>query len=232
MLKSRKVCKGTTWDPMGRHFCVWWRRRHRKWLVFSCKWSHWCKCTNQAETHQKQYNNQVVITSDSIPCDCRRKEHLWAASTLPVEHALNSNVTESCSASIPLAINYSFCRNYFPASFLLGESGPNALISAKSNAAHVYPGALSSSQALTHGVPQGSVLSPLLFLGYINDLPEAVSQPTIVDIFADDTTLSSRSHYTDTVGLWSRLCQSTLEIEEWSRNNRLSQTLTKQNPFL
>ena len=36
----------------------------------------------------------------------KRKGPLQAASTLPVEHALNSNVTKPCSALIPLAINY------------------------------------------------------------------------------------------------------------------------------
>jgi len=83
----------------------------------------------------------------------------------------------------------------------------------------VIRSAQSSFQTLTHGVPQGSVLSPLLFLIHINDLPEAVSQPTTVDIFADDTSLSSWSPYMDTFGLFSRLCQSTLELEQWSRNN-------------
>ena len=81
-------------------------------------------------------------------------------------------------------------------------------------------GAQSSSQNLTHGVPQGSVFYPLLFLMHINDLPEAVSQPTTVDVFADDTTLSSCSPYMDTSRLCSKLCQSTLELEEWSRSNR------------
>jgi len=80
--------------------------------------------------------------------------------------------------------------------------------------------AQSSSQTLTHGVPQGYVLSPLLFLVFINDLPKGVSQPTTVDIFADDTTLSLSSPYTDTSGLCSKLCEGTCELENWSRNNR------------
>ena len=51
----------------------------------------------------------------------------------------------------------------------------------------VVNGAASSSTIVTSGVPQGTVLGPLLFLLYINDLPDNLS--TSVRLLADDCIL-------------------------------------------
>lgn len=49
-------------------------------------------------------------------------------------------------------------------------------------------GSLSGIKKITCGVPQGSVLGPILFLLYINDLPTILSNAKAT-IFADDTSL-------------------------------------------
>ena len=54
----------------------------------------------------------------------------------------------------------------------------------------VLNGQTSEWKKINSGVPQGSVLGPLLFLIYINDLPDALT--SMCKIFADDTSLFSK----------------------------------------
>ncbi len=48
---------------------------------------------------------------------------------------------------------------------------------------------ISTVRHVTYGIPQGSILGPLFFLIYINDLPECLNHAT-PRLFADDTYLT------------------------------------------
>ena len=75
----------------------------------------------------------------------------------------------------------------------------------------VVNGTRSEWEAVSSGVPQGSVLGPVLFLIYINDLPKEVKN--CIRLFADDTKLY-RTVTTDLDCL--SLQQDIDNIEEWA----------------
>ena len=56
----------------------------------------------------------------------------------------------------------------------------------------MFNGQVSAWASVNAGVPQGSILGPLLFFIYINDLSDNLSSN--VELFADDTSLFSVTH--------------------------------------
>ena len=78
----------------------------------------------------------------------------------------------------------------------------------------------SSVTIVRHGISRGSILGPLLFIVFINDLPHYVTSSRI-DLYADDTTLTSSTNYSSIGRLEGTLNSSIAEIVDWAASNKL-----------
>ena len=90
-----------------------------------------------------------------------------------------------------------------------------------------------TSKQLTvkQGVPQGSILGPVLFLLFVNDMPLHVQKST-TDIYADDTTLSLSSNWKTLPLLNQSLSQDLSEKERWDRENKMYMNMQKTKALL
>ena len=85
-------------------------------------------------------------------------------------------------------------------------------------------GYLSSKKMIKCGIPQGSILGPLFFLLYINDLPQCLSK-TKPRLFADDTNLATSG---DSIPHLETAVNSDLEnLRKWLIANRLTLNVAK-----
>ena len=89
-----------------------------------------------------------------------------------------------------------------------------------------FNGESSDLKEISCGVPQGSVLGPLLFLLYINDLPN-VSEKLNFFLFADDTNIYYESN--DLQNLEKVVNNELKHLSLWLKVNRLSLNINKTN---
>ena len=95
-------------------------------------------------------------------------------------------------------------------------------------------GALSDTMEVSIGVPQGSILGPLFYIIFTNDLPEAVHDHLVrnnslfhtdckscgeICCYADDSTFSVSSK--DPVSLSEKICEKYQDIAYYMNNNKL-----------
>ena len=72
---------------------------------------------------------------------------------------------------------------------------------------------------MLHGVPQGSILGPLFFILFINDLPLYTSAQ--LDLYADDTTITAFGDVKNLATSSLSLNKSVSEIQLWASANKL-----------
>ena len=89
--------------------------------------------------------------------------------------------------------------------------------------------ATSDFEFIKHGVPQGSILGPLLFLLYINDISES-SHKLDFYLFADDTTIFISD--TNPTRLEQTLNTELALVSKWLIANKLSLNVGKSNVLL
>ena len=81
-----------------------------------------------------------------------------------------------------------------------------------------FQSASSNFETVNYGVPQGSILSPLLFLLSFNDLKNCMEECELL-MYADDTVIyTSSKHHAD---LQEKLTRDFKNVADWLKKNNL-----------
>ena len=93
----------------------------------------------------------------------------------------------------------------------------------------VINGTKSKRVRLKQGLPQGSVLSPLLFILFINDITKDIPADVESPLFADDASLCGMHENLDVAQ--DRLQVAVSAVEQWSLDNKLDLNVKKSCTF-
>jgi hypothetical protein len=80
-------------------------------------------------------------------------------------------------------------------------------------------------EKITDGIPQGSILGPLLFILYINDLPKTINDKTVPILFADDTSVIVTSP--NPKDFQTNMVTAFNNVNKWFKANLLSINVDK-----
>ena len=77
---------------------------------------------------------------------------------------------------------------------------------------------------MEYGIPQGRILGPLLFIIYINDIPEIAKYAKFV-LYADDANIIITANTIEEIN--TQLKSLTNDLLKWTANNGLALNLWK-----
>ena len=85
----------------------------------------------------------------------------------------------------------------------------------------------STSTGVNFGIPQGSILGPMLFNLYVSDLKNCIDQQTTCYQYADDTTLYKHCKFTDLQRCEAAMNDNLKQMTTWSSDSNLTLNASK-----
>ncbi len=91
-----------------------------------------------------------------------------------------------------------------------------------------FKGKISDIKPVIHGVPQGSILGPLLFIAFMNDLP--LHLDSSLDMYADDSTLGASGKTIEDLEV--KLNSDMAKVNKWCKDNKMAINCAKTQVML